>query len=272
MNEKEKFPTPSQFYRNIRPEYFSDSKIESKVLLTKEQLAFELSQISTNQKHDNFENLCRRLAEKLITPNLIPQVGPTGGGDGKTDSETYPVSNYISDRWFISDNKWNENENWAFAISAKKDWKPKVKSDVKKIVETNRGYTKTYFFSNQKIRSKDKKETQDLINEKYGIELIILDAEWIIENVYSNHLLNEVVDSLSLSSLHREEKILGANDLLRTEKLSKIEETINNSDRTFEVDFQLVEDCLENAILSRMIELPKTVVIGKFERSKKICQ
>lgn len=269
MNEKEKFPTPSQFYRNRRPEFFSDSKTESKVLLTKEQLAFEINQISTNQKHDSFENLCRRLAEKLITPNLIPQVGPTGGGDGKTDSETYAVSNYISDRWFISDNKWNENENWAFAISAKKDWKTKVKSDVKKIVETNRGYTKTYFFSNQKIRSKDKKETQDLINEKYGIELIILDAEWIIENIYSNHLLNEVVDSLNLSSLHREEKILGANDLVRTEKLSKIEETINNSDRTFEVDFQLVEDCLESAILSRMLELPKTEVIGKFERAKR---
>ncbi|WMX16552.1 hypothetical protein [Aureispira sp. CCB-E] len=269
MNEKEKFPTPSQFYRNIRPEFFSDSKIESKVLLTKEQLAFEISQISTNQKHDSFENLCRRLAEKLITPNLIPQVGPTGGGDGKTDSETYPVSNYISDRWFISENKWNKNENWAFAISAKKDWKPKVKSDVKKIVETKRGYTKTYFFSNQKIRSKDKKETQDLINEIHGIELIILDAEWIIEKVYSNHLLNEVIDSLNLSSLHREEKKLGANDLKRTEKLSKIEKTINSSDRTFEVDFQLVEDCLESAILSRMLELPKTEVIGKFERAKR---
>lgn len=269
MNEKEKFPTPSQFYRNIRPEFFSDSRTESKVLLTKEQLAFEISQISTNQKHDSFEDLCRRLAEKLITPNLIPQVGPTGGGDGKTDSETYPVSNYISDRWFISENKWNENENWAFAISAKKDWKPKVKSDVKKIVETKRGYTKTYFFSNQKIRSKDKKETQDLINEKHGIELIILDAEWIIEKVYSNHLLNEVIDSLNLSSLNREEKKLGANDLERTEKLSKIEETINNSDRTFEVDFQLVEDCLESAILSRMLELSKTEVIGKFERAKR---
>lgn len=269
MNEKEKFPTPSQFYRNRRPEYFSDSKIESKVLLTKEQLAFEISQISTNQKHDSFENLCRRLAEKLITPNLIPQVGPTGGGDGKTDSETYPVSNYISDRWFISENKWNENENWAFAISAKKDWKPKVKSDVKKIIETNRGYTKTYFFSNQKIRSKDKKETQDLINERHGIELIILDAEWIIEKVYSNHLLNEVIDSLNLSSLHLEEKKIGANDLERIEKLSEIEKTINTSDRTFEIDFQLVEDCLESAILSRMIELPKTEVIGKFERAKR---
>jgi hypothetical protein len=269
MNKKEKFPTPSQFYRNRRPEFFSDSKTESKVLLTKEQLAFEISQISTNQKHDSFENLCRRLAEKLITPNLIPQVGPTGGGDGKTDSETYPVSSYISDRWFISNNKWNESENWAFAISAKKDWKPKVKSDVKKIIETKRGYTKAYFFSNQKIRSKDKKDTQDLINERHGIELIILDAEWIIEKVYSNNLLNDVIESLNLSSVHLEEKKIGVNDSIRIEKLSKIEETINNSERTFEVDFQLVEDCLESAMTSRMLELPKTEVVGKFERAKR---
>ncbi|KAB1159468.1 hypothetical protein F7018_03915 [Tenacibaculum aiptasiae] len=269
VKKKEEFITPSQFYRNIRPEFFSDSKTISKVLLTKEQLAFEISQISTNQKHDSFETLCRRLAEKLITPNLIPQVGPTGGGDGKTDSETYPVSNYISERWFQSNNKWNENENWAFAMSAKKDWKPKVKSDVDKIIGTNRGYTKVYFFSNQKIRSKDKKETQDLINKNYKIELIILDAEWIIENVYSNHLLNDVIDSLNLSSLHLEEKVVGPNDLKRKEELFDIEERINNPNRTFEVDFQLVEDCLKSAILSRMIELPKNEVVGKFERAKR---
>ena len=194
--------TPSQYYRRRRPEYFSDSKTEAKALLTKEQLAFEIYQISTNQKQDNFETLCRRLAEKLITPNLIPQVGPTGGGDGKTDSETYPVSSFISERWFISDNKWDKNENWAFAISAKADWKPKVKGDVKKIIGTQRGFTKVFFFSNQKIRSKEKKETQDLIKKDYGIELVILDAEWIIENVYSNNLINDVIESLCLSTAH----------------------------------------------------------------------
>lgn len=269
MNEKEKFPTPTQFYRSLRPEYFSDSKIDSKVLLTREHFAYEISQISTNQKHDSFENLCRKLAEKLISPNLIPQVGPTGGGDGKTDSETYPVSSFISDRWFISQNKWKENENWAFAISAKKDWKAKVKSDVEKILETKRGYTKIFFFSSQKIRSKDKKDIQDLINQSKGIELIILDAEWIIEKVYSNNLINEVVDSLNLSPLYRQEKILGANDFDRQEKLSELEKKINDSNRIFEVDFQLVEDCLESAILSRMLELSKTEVIGKFERAER---
>ncbi|WP_299155901.1 hypothetical protein [uncultured Christiangramia sp.] len=265
MNDYNKFPTPSEFYRNLRPENFSDSVINSKVVLTKEQLSYELNQISTNQKHDSFETMCRKMAEKLISPNLIPQVGPTGGGDGKTDSETYPVSEFIAERWYISENNWGINENWAFAISAKADWKSKVKSDVKKIVDTKRDYTKIFFFSNQKIKSKDKKDTQDSIKEKYNVELTILDGEWIIEKVYSNNLLNIVIESLNLSKVHLEEKVLGSRDTQRIEDLSKLEEQINQN----ELNFELVENCLESAILSRKLELPKTEVIGKFERAKR---
>lgn len=264
-----KFPTPSEFYKNLRPEFFSDSKIVAKVILPREQLDYEISQISTNLKHDSFATLCKRLAEKLISPNLIPQVGPTGGGDGKTDSETYPVSNFISDRWFVSNNTWNENENWAFAISAKKAWKPKVISDVKEIIGTKRGYTKIYFFSNQKIKDKDRKETQDKIKNDYNVELIIIDAEWILENVYNNGLLNVVIESLNLSRTYLEKKIIGSNDAEKIKKLAELEIQINSPNRFFEIDFQLVEDCLESAITSRMLELPRAEVIGKFERSLK---
>ena len=222
MNER-KFPTPSQFYRNRRPEYFSDSKIVAKVVLPREQLDFELSQISINLKHDSFATLCRKLAEKLISPNLIPQVGPTGGGDGKTDTETYPVSEFISDRWFVSNNKWNENENWAFAISAKQKWKPKVISDVNEIIGTKRGYTKIFFFSNQKISDKNRKDTQDKIKLEYNVELIILDAEWILENVYSNKLLNVVIESLNLSRTYIEEI-----NIMKFIKTYSIFESLNN--------------------------------------------
>lgn len=268
MNER-KFPTPSQFYRHRRPEYFSDSKIVAKVVLPREQLDYEISQISTNQKHENFEILCRKLAEKLISPNLIPQVGPTGGGDGKTDTESYPVSNFISERWYVSDNKWNENENWAFAISSKKEWKSKVKSDVKSIINTKRDYTKIFFFSNQKISSKKKKEVQDQTKSDYSIDLIVLDAEWILEKVYSNQLLNIVIESLNLSRTYLEDKIIGSKDTERLKKLDELENQINSPNRFFKNDFQLVEDCLEVAITSRLLELPRAEVIGKFERALK---
>jgi len=86
-----------------------------------------------------------------------------------------------------------------------------VKSDVKKIIETNRGYTKIFFFSNQKISSKNKKnEIQDLTRKDYNEELTIQDAEWILEKVYSNQLLNEVIESLNLSRIYLERKIIGS--------------------------------------------------------------
>lgn len=275
MNKPDKeFPqTPSQFYRNRRPEYFSDSEKFYEVKLPKEHLAFELSQISKNQKQDAFETLSRRLAEKFISPNLIPQVGPTGGGDGKTDAETYPVSEVIAERWFVPENGWKKDENWAFAISAKQDWKNKVKADVKKIIQTNRGYTKVFFISNQLISSKNKKETQDELKEKYHCEVIILDAEWIIEKIYSNDLISLAVDSLNLSDVYKNEKVrIGSNDASRSKKLEELEEKINNTNRYFEYDYQLVEDSLEAAILSRMLERPKEEILGKFDRALRFAQ
>lgn len=164
--------TPSELYKSRRPEQFSDSDITHECLLTREQLAFELDQITTNQKHDEFETLCRRLAEKFISPNLVPQVGPTGGGDGKTDSETYPVSTDISDRWFVPEKGWEKDEKWAFAISAKKTWKSKAKSDIKKIVETEREYSSAYFMTNQNHQVK--KEKMRKMNLQKSLKLKLL--------------------------------------------------------------------------------------------------
>ena len=167
MRKEHKIKTPSEFYRMRRPYNFSDSKIVREVELPKEVLAFELEKITTNQKENDFETLCRKLAEKLIAPNLIPQVGPTGGGDGKTDTETYPVSDSISQRWFVPENGWDKDEKWAFAISAKRTWKSKAKSDIKKIIETDRDYTRIYFMTNQCPSSKKKKDAQDEFRKEF---------------------------------------------------------------------------------------------------------
>lgn len=264
---------PSEFYKIKRPEYFSDSEIINKVLLPREVLGFELSKISTSQKQDEFETLCRRLAEKFITPNLIPQVGPTGGGDGKTDFETYPVSRSIADRWFVPENGWSHDEKWAFAISAKEAWKGKAKGDVAKIVGTEREYTRVYFMSNQLISSKKKKDAQDEFEKEFNIEVVILDGEWILEKIYNNNLTDIAVDSLNLSNVYNsKEKILGSNDTYRLKELKRLEDNISNPNRYFEYDFQLVEDALETATLSRMLEKPRDEVEGKFERAFRFCE
>jgi hypothetical protein len=263
----------SELYKLKRPENFSDSEVIREVSLPREVLAYELKTISTNQKQDEFETLSRRLAEKFIAPNLIPQVGPTGGGDGKTDSETYSVSKHISDRWFIPENGWKEGENWAFAISSKKDWKSKAKGDIKKIIETQRGYTRIYFITNQLVASKKKKDFQDKTKNDFDIDLIILDGEWILEKIYNNDLIDLVVDTLNLSNVYKKKDVkLGPNDSCRLKELEKLEDDIANPKKYFKYDFQLVEDALEAALLSRMLEKNKDEVYGKFDRAIRFCK
>ena len=165
------------FYKQLRPERFSDSSYEHEVLLPREQLDYILSQISINQKQDEFETLAKRFAERLIAPNLIPQVGPTGGGDGKTDFETHSVAEEIAFHWFTPSEYCSVGGKWAFAVSAKSDWLPKITSDVKKIVETQRGYDKIFFITNQKPSSKQKKDKQDSLKKEFGIDVEILDIK-----------------------------------------------------------------------------------------------
>src|SRR6201993_4554976 len=110
---------PSEYMRSRRPYLFSDSEIASTPTLTRELLDHQLETLTNRKEENEFEHLCRRLAEKEICPNLRPQTGPSGGGDSKVDSETSPVSSEISLRWYEG-NQAAAHENWAFAFSAKK--------------------------------------------------------------------------------------------------------------------------------------------------------
>jgi len=263
--------SPAQFYKKLRPENFSDSVSSTRITIPSEVLAFELEKITTNQKENQFETLARKMAEKLIAPNLIPQVGPTGGGDGKTDSETYPVSDTISERWFIPENGWNKDEKWAIAISAKATWKSKLKNDIKSILSTKREYTRVYFITNQTPSSKKKKDAQDEFIAEFEIDVVVLDGKWILENVYSNNLVNLAVDSLNLStSFKQEEEKLGSNDVRREKLLKELEENIANPNRYSEFDFQLIEDALESAILTRQLERPRKELEGRFDRVERL--
>ncbi len=265
--------TPSEFYRRRRPEYFSDTKVNYDVVLTREVLALEIEKISTNQKQDLFEGFCRRIVEKLITPNLIPQTGPTGGGDGKTDAETFPVSEEISNRWFIPENGWNKDEKWAFAFSSKKTWKSKAKSDIKNILSTKRDYSRIYFISNQTIASKKRKDAQDEFIEEYKIDVYILDGTWLLEEVFKNNFIDIAVDSLNLSTEYKSKSIIqGSNDIEKGKLLDEIESKLQNPNRYSEFDYQKVEDAIEAAILARQLEKPRAEIEGKFDRASRYCK
>lgn len=117
--------TPYDFLKSRHPDEFSDSVMVRQAKLDRAFFDYYLDTLTSRNEEKKFELFCKRMAEYEICPNLLPQTGPTGGGDSKVDSETYPVSDIISLMWYSGIGREAASERWAFAISAKKVGRPK---------------------------------------------------------------------------------------------------------------------------------------------------
>lgn len=106
INSNQEYTASSFFsyYREKRPEKFSDTVETYDIPLTKELFEQQMNFLSIQKKQSAFENFIVAVAQRKITPNIKPQTGPDGGGDGKVDAETYQVSDDISDKWYSSEN------------------------------------------------------------------------------------------------------------------------------------------------------------------------
>ena len=255
------------FLKSRRPNEFSDSIIKKQGKLTKEFLDYFLNSLTSRSQEKEFEIFCRRLAEKEICPNLLPQTGPTGGGDSKVDSETYPVSESIAFSWYIGNGKAAANERWAFAISAKKAWRPKCISDIDKIIATERDYKEIFFITNQYVSDKKRSILEDELTNKFKIRIHILDRTWILEKVFTNNHENIVIDTLHLSIDFKTEKDLGPFDYRRKKESEKAEKEIMNYIISENFNLHLIEKSIEVALLSKEMELPFYETKGKFERA-----
>src|SRR5712692_935877 len=166
---------PSEFMRARRPYLFSDTEVAQQAQLDRTTFEYHLKTLTNRKQELDFEHFARKLAEKEICPNLLPQTGPTGGGDSKVDSETYPVADDLSLAWYVGTGREAASERWAFAISAKEDWRTKVRSDIKKIADTKRGYSKAFFITNQFVCDRDRAEMEDELRNQHGLDVRILD-------------------------------------------------------------------------------------------------
>ena len=88
--------SPRQFLKARRPEKFSDSVREDVPALDRSILEYHLETLTNRNQETDFERFARRITEREICPNLLPHTGPTGGGDSKVDTETYPVADALS--------------------------------------------------------------------------------------------------------------------------------------------------------------------------------
>lgn len=264
-----KNPNYREFMRARRPDLYSDTLHIEESEIDRRQFEFHLHSLTSRKEETAFENFARALAEKELCPNLLPQTGPTGGGDSKVDSETYPVADSIATLWYEGDPLRPSSERWAFAVSAKAKWKSKVDSDVQKISETGRAYSLVYFISNQAIRDKDRADKEDALKKTYGLEVRILDRSWIIGRVIGHKRWQIVADTLQFELVRIKKTATGPVDVGRIRDLEILDRKIEDAASTG-TTLELVEQSLESALIARSLDRPRTEIDGRFERAERL--
>ena len=262
----------NEFYKKIHPEQFSDSVLVKKGNLDRDMLDYYLESLTSKNLEKTFEEFCRKLAESELCPNLLPQTGPTGGGDSKVDSETYPVAKELSDLWYYGNAA--ASERWAFAISAKRDWKPKVKSDVNKIVLANqkeyRGYTKIFFMSNQYIPDKKRAQTEDELRNQHGLDIRILDRSWMLDKIFSTQRnIDMTISVFGFSDSFRDEVKTGYQDFRRMQEFEENEQKLASAKTKQSEAVALAQ---RNVIIARELEYPLHRILGLIDRSIRLSE
>lgn len=259
--------SPKSFLKARRPERFSDTVIEEVTDLDRSLLEYHLGSLTSRKQETDFERFARQLCEREICPNLLPQTGPTGGGDSKVDSETYPVADSLALAWYVGLGREAAQERWAFAFSTKADWRPKLQSDTAKIADANRGYTKAFFVTNQAVPDRMRAEVEDALRTKYSIDVRILDRTWILDRVFKGGHETLAISELGVTALSRREAKKGPLDVRREGKLEEMELRIAEALQAGRFGPALVDDALNAADLARNLERPRVEVEGRYVRA-----
>jgi len=77
--------------------------------------------------------------DRILEEQQLQLLFSAEGGDSKVDSETYPVADDLSLGWYIGIGTEAASEGWGFAFSTMMSWRGKLRSEVAKLAETERG-------------------------------------------------------------------------------------------------------------------------------------
>ena len=264
--------SPREFMRARRPERFSDSTAEDEPVLNRSMLEYHLDSLTSRSQEADFERFALRLAQCEVCPNLLPHTGPTGGGDSKVDTETYPVADQLSLVWHTGIGREAATERWAFAFSTKKKWQDKIRSDVAKIANTKRGYSTAFFITSQFVSDRVRGRVEDKLREEHNLDVRILDRSWILDHVFGGGHEGLAVEDLRLTSSVRKRVQKGPLDVQRERELAEIEQRVKSAGQQGRFSIQSVEDCIDSAILARGLDRPRTEVEGLFLRAERVAE
>lgn len=255
-------PKPQDFLRARRPEQFSDSVKLQEATIDRLMLEYHFETLNNRSQELEFEIFVRKLCEREICPNLVAQTGPTAGGDGKTDTETYPVSSQIAFFWGL--NETPESERWAFGVSTQKDWKKKCTKDVESIMSTGRGYTRIFCVSSRFIKNSLRAQLQDDLSKKHGVKVTILDRTWLLDKTLQPKNQHLAIDHLGLTGSIESKIQIGPFDADKQIQLADIERQIEQIEDPGRLTLSQVDLYTKRAIIYKELERDAAAVEQQF--------
>lgn len=263
-------PKPQDFLRTRRPEQFSDSVKLQEANIDRSMLEYHFETLNSRSQELEFEIFVRRLCEREICPNLVAQTGPTAGGDGKTDTETYPVSSQIAFFWGL--NEAPESERWAFGVSTQKDWKTKCTKDVESIMSTGRGYARIFCVSSRFIKNSLRAQLQDDLSERHGVKVTILDRTWLLDKTLQPKNQHLAIDHLGLTSNIESKTQIGPFDADKQIQLAEIERQIEQIEDPGRLTLSQVDLYTKRAIIYKELERDVDAVEHQFNIAARIAK
>lgn len=249
------------------PDEFSDSSDYMNKAIPRPVLESFFLNLTSRNEQDDFESFAFKLAQKEIIPNLKPNTGPAGGGDGKTDAEEFPVSELVAAAFYVGFMDAAKKKSTALAISAKAKWKQKIRDDAREIASTGRKFDTVYFISSRYIKADQLKSLEKEVKDAYVFEAHILDLSWILDRIYEGKRLELVLDNLKVDPVESSRIVLGPNDSRREIQILNLEEKITNAIKDELVTHGIVEDSIDASELAREQQSPQVEVVGKHDRS-----
>ena len=262
--------SPRDFLKSRRPERFADSELSDVPVLDRSLLEYHLHTLTNRSQEKDFEHFARHLAQKEICPNLIPQTGPTGGGDSKVDSETFPVADDIALTWFMGIGRDAASERWAFAVSAKEDWRSKVRRISRRSRRPGGATRRRSSSRTNSCGTRCAPKSRTSSQRRYGLEVRILDRSWILDRVFTNRHEALAIEHLKLQTSIRTSFRKGPRDVEREQDLVEVEGRIELAAQKGRFGLSFVDDCLEAAELARDLERPRAEVDGRFDRAERV--
>jgi len=163
-----------------------------------QQIRFSLNNLGAQNRHHDFEVICRHFSRSRLGLNILPATGPvSSGGDQGRDFETYKVLPEII----------SQSKNGVIPVSAafactiqKSNILKKIKDDVKMIVEKGNKVDIIYFFSLENVEVSKRHKIQKWSQETYSVNIEIFDGEFLAENLADKDLYWIAIEFLQIPS------------------------------------------------------------------------